>query len=68
MVATKIRELCRERGMTVSELERKAGIANGVIRRWDELYPNARPLKAAADVLGVTVDELLRDDPEQEDA
>ena len=62
MIATKIKELCKQRGLTVAEVEKAAGIGNGVIRRWDEKSPTISKLKPVADLLGVTVDELTREE------
>ena len=62
MIATKIKELCKQRGLSVAEVEKAAGIGNGVIRRWDEKSPTFNKLKPVADVLGVTVDELTREE------
>lgn len=63
MVA-KIKRLCKERKMTLGEVEAIAfpGIKGQVIGRWDENRPSVDRVKAVADVLGVTVDELLRED------
>lgn len=61
MILDKIRALCKERGITLAELERNAGLGNGVIARWGETNPRVDKLKAVADFFGVTVDELLKD-------
>ena len=65
MIGTKIRALCKERGVTVAEVERTVGLGNGVIRKWDDNSPTVSKLKPVADYFGVTVDELLRDDAEK---
>lgn len=63
----RIKALCAEKGIkSIYELERKSGMKPRTIYRWGEVMPAADKLKAVADVLGVTVDELLAD--EQEDA
>lgn len=62
MIGTKIRALCKERGVTIAEVERVTGLGNGVIRRWDENSPTVSKLKPVADYFGVTVDELLREE------
>ena len=48
-----------EKGM-LSELERAAGLGNGVVRKWDSASPTVRTVLAVADYLGVTLDELVR--------
>jgi len=59
MIATRIKELCEDRGISIAEVERSVGLGNGVIRRWDEGNPRIDGLKLVADYLGVTVDALL---------
>ena len=68
MLLDGIKRRCEANGITIAELERKAGIGNGIIRRWDEMNPRLDNLKAVARALGVTVDELLQegDDAERE--
>ena len=54
-----VRLLCKERNITVAELERAAGLGNGVIRKWDNASPTLRTVIAVANYFGVTLDELL---------
>ena len=54
-----IHKICRERNMTIAELERAAGLGNGVIRKWDQASPTLRTVIAVTECLGITVDELL---------
>lgn len=60
MVA-KIKRLCKERNMTLKELENQLfpGVTGQVIGRWDKNRPSVDRVKSVADALGVTVDELL---------
>ena len=60
-----IKRLCAEQGITIQQLEDKANIAAGTVGRWGKggkLLPSVDKAKRVADALGVTVDELLRDD------
>ena len=50
--------------MTIAALEREVGIGNGVIARWNDKNPRLDKAKAVADYFGVTVDDLLRAEPE----
>lgn len=59
MILENIRRLCKKRNMTIAELEREAKLGNGVIARWGEMNPRVDKLKSVADVLGVSVDELI---------
>ena len=61
MVLAKILDKCREQGITLAELERKAGLANRTIYKWNESIPSVDKVLAVANVLGVTVDELVRE-------
>ena len=56
---TNILNICRQRDITISELERVAGLGNGVVRKWDDASPTLRSVIAVANYLGVTLDELV---------
>lgn len=62
MLATKIRSLCRERGISITDLEKKADLGKNTIYYWNDIEPGVEKVKRVADVLGVTVDELLREE------
>lgn len=57
----KIKELCREQGITVAELERLAGLNQRTMAKWDETMPAADKLARVAKVLHTTVEELLQE-------
>ena len=61
MIYTNILAICETRGIPIRKLERESGLGNGVVRKWDDISPQVRFVKAVADYLGVTVDELLRE-------
>lgn len=56
-----VARLARERNMTVLEVERKAGLVPRSIYRWNRQAPSIDKVCKVAKVLGVTVDELVRD-------
>ncbi|MET3507076.1 transcriptional regulator with XRE-family HTH domain [Halalkalibacter oceani] len=56
---SKIKTLCDERKVTFAEVERKIGISNGQIRRWDKVSPKSETLNKVADYFDVSVDYLL---------
>jgi len=56
----KIIKLCRERGISLAELERRAGLANRTIYKWSDSIPSVDKVIAVADILGVTVEELVK--------
>lgn len=51
--------LCDEKKVTFAEVERKIGISNGQIRRWDNVSPKSETLQKVADYFDVSVDYLL---------
>lgn len=65
LVYENIKEICKKKGIAITEVESKANLARGSIFKWKESSPTAKNLKAVADVLNVKVDTLLK---EQEDA
>nr|WP_319218502.1 helix-turn-helix transcriptional regulator [uncultured Trichococcus sp.] len=54
-----IKQLCSGRGITIAELERRVGISNGQIRKWDTSTPGLDKVKLVADYFGVSVDYLI---------
>lgn len=53
--------LAQKRGYSVAGLERRAGLANGLIRKWRKptAMPSAYAVAKLAEVLEVTADELI---------
>ncbi|MBQ6208104.1 MAG: hypothetical protein IJK52_13595 [Oscillospiraceae bacterium] len=68
MIYTNVLAICEERNIPIRKLEMECGIGNGRIRRWDNESPRVYAVKAVADYLGVTVDELLREPESREKA
>ena len=59
MLLENITAFCKEKHITIAELERNTGISNGTIRRWGEMNPRVDLLKKVADYFGVTLDEIV---------
>lgn len=57
-----IKKRCKERGISISELEKACGIGVNSIHKWDRHIPSVEKVKNVADFFGCTVDELLRED------
>lgn len=55
----RIKTLCKENKTTIAELERRSGISNGQIRKWDVSTPGVDKLNAIADYFDVSTDYLL---------
>lgn len=66
MIFEKIKKLCDERGIAVYMLEEELGLGRGTIYKWKENNPRSDNLQAVATFLGVTVDELLKNEKEYE--
>lgn len=58
----KIKELCKQRGVSVSQVEQELGFSNKAMYRWDEQTPGIDRVKKVADYFGVTVDYLISDE------
>lgn len=61
MIYNKIRQLCADKGISTREIERACGLGSRSIENWKDHSPSVANVKAVADFLGVTVDELLKD-------
>lgn len=59
MLYDKIKEICKEKGLSVAFVEKEAGLSNGVISKWNRSSPTIDSLQAVAKVLKVKVDKLL---------
>lgn len=59
-----LKAACNKNGITMKDLSEKTGYSLVSIYRWEKglRSPNAKALKALANVLDCTIDELLRDD------
>ena len=51
-----IQALCNEKNLTIAEVERKADISNGSIRRWSDSYPSIDKVARVAEVLNTTLE------------
>ena len=59
LLGTRIKELCQEKGISVRQCERDAGISERTIARWDVSIPSVDKVMLVARSLGVPVSELL---------
>lgn len=62
MIFNIIKRLCAERNISISQLEKEAGLGNGTISGWKESMPRIDSLQAVARVLKVSVDDLLSEE------
>lgn len=61
MIYKNIQKLCKEKGVTVAEVERTLGFGNGIIGRWRESVPRIDNVKKVADYFGVTLEYFLEE-------
>lgn len=57
----RISYLAASNGMTIEEVERKADLINGSIKRWKKSIPSADKLYRVSKILGTTMDDLIGD-------
>lgn len=64
----RIKQLAREKELTIKAIEQNAGFGNGTIRRWDNSPPSADKLLKIAYMLNTTCEYLLTGKPCVSDA
>lgn len=62
MFFDKVKSLASEKGMSYNELERKAGLTRNSVYKWASSTPSVDKVAAVAKVLGVTIDELMKEE------
>ena len=55
----RVKLLIDGKGMTVAELERRAGLGCGTIRKWDKSFPSVDKVQRVAKVLNTSIDYLI---------
>lgn len=55
-----IKELSEERGKTISEVEREAGLSGGAICKWKSVSPRLSSIESVAKVLNVSTSSLVK--------
>lgn len=58
MLVERITSLCEKEGISLSELERRAGLGRGIYR-WNTSAPSSDKLLKVAEYFGVSVDSIL---------
>ena len=57
-IVDRIKILCDSHQTTFAEVERRVGLSNGQIRRWDNASPKLESIEKVADYFDVSVDYL----------
>ncbi|WP_430618302.1 helix-turn-helix domain-containing protein [Enterococcus sp. DIV1054d] len=55
----KIKDLTRQEGISVRELEKRLGYSNGYFSKWKTVSPNSDGLSKVADYFNVSLDYLV---------
>lgn len=66
IIRRNINRLCVMHGIGITALERRVGLGNGTICRWAVNSPSVSNLAKVADFFGVSIDDLLREEPNAE--
>lgn len=61
MLRERVKELSHRLGLYVYQVEQLCGMGRGTIVKWDKHMPRSDNLRAVAEILGTTVEELLKD-------
>lgn len=54
-------KLCKERGITVTVLEKELGFGNCTISKWKNVSPSINKVKKVAEYFGVSIEDLLKE-------
>lgn len=55
----KIKELCEQKGVTITQCERDCGFSKGSISKIEKSKPNSKRLQILADYFGVSMDFMM---------
>lgn len=67
MIYDNIKAICEIRGISVGKIEKELNLSNGIISKWNESEPGIRKVQKVADYLGVPIEELLKELPDEEE-
>ena len=59
LIYDRIKTICKEKGLSVNYVEKKAGLSNGIISKWNTCSPTLENAQAVAKVLECTVDDFV---------
>ena len=59
LIYDKIKEICKSKNISITQLEKAAGLSNGAISKWNDSSPTVDKLQSVAKILRIKVDRLL---------
>lgn len=62
MLLENIRREAEKKGISITKLEEKTGLANGTIGKWATSNPRIDNLRPVAEFLEISIDDLLKED------
>ena len=65
MIYEKVKKLCKQKKVSIYRLEKDLGFSASTIVKWKKSIPAADKLKAVADYLHVSIEDLLEDNQEK---
>lgn len=66
LIYKKVKEACKEKRISIAQLEQDLGFARGSIYKWDKHNPSIEKMKMVAEKLEKTIEDLLEDEGQQE--
>lgn len=61
MIYTRIKDLSKQKNLSIRKVERDCGFSNGTLSKWNNASPSVVLLKKVADYLQVDINVLLED-------
>ena len=61
MLYNNIKNICKNKGISISAVEKMANLSNGTICKWNKSSPTVDNLQAVAKVLKVSISKLLEE-------
>ena len=65
MLYDNVKKICEEKGISVGKIEKDLQLSNGSICKWNENEPGIRKVQKVANYLGVSIEELLKDEQKE---
>lgn len=62
MLYEKVKRLAKEKKVPINKIESAAGMSSNSLHKWKYSTPSVVKVAAVANVLGVTIDELIGED------
>lgn len=59
MIYSKIKELAKEKGVTIQQMERDLSLPERNVCKWNDSLPRVDTLKRVADYFGVSIEYFL---------